>query len=127
MPLIDCPACGRQISTEAESCPQCGHPRARQEQQDSAAPAREFTWASGTAPPAVQRSEGQDYHDSTAATSKVPDPELARLEGKVRGQRVALGCSLGVLLTVLLGAALLAVLVVVLLGFLLQSVKPLPP
>jgi hypothetical protein len=26
MPLIDCPACGRQISTVAEACPQCGHP-----------------------------------------------------------------------------------------------------
>jgi hypothetical protein len=26
MPLIDCAACGRQISTEAASCPQCGHP-----------------------------------------------------------------------------------------------------
>jgi hypothetical protein len=26
MPLIDCPACGRQISVEAEACPQCGHP-----------------------------------------------------------------------------------------------------
>jgi hypothetical protein len=26
MPLNPCPACGRQISTEAESCPQCGHP-----------------------------------------------------------------------------------------------------
>src|SRR5262245_15955278 len=26
MPLIECPACGRQISTEAEACPQCGHP-----------------------------------------------------------------------------------------------------
>jgi hypothetical protein len=26
MPLIPCPACGRQISTEAEACPQCGHP-----------------------------------------------------------------------------------------------------
>ena len=26
MPLIDCPACGRAISTEAEACPQCGHP-----------------------------------------------------------------------------------------------------
>jgi hypothetical protein len=24
--LISCPACGRQISTEAEACPQCGHP-----------------------------------------------------------------------------------------------------
>jgi hypothetical protein len=26
MPLIDCGACGRQISSEAISCPQCGHP-----------------------------------------------------------------------------------------------------
>jgi hypothetical protein len=26
MPLISCPACGHQISTEAEACPQCGHP-----------------------------------------------------------------------------------------------------
>lgn len=26
MPLIDCPECGRPISTEAEFCPQCGHP-----------------------------------------------------------------------------------------------------
>jgi hypothetical protein len=26
MPLINCPACGREISTEAEACPQCGHP-----------------------------------------------------------------------------------------------------
>src|SRR5579871_5450072 len=26
MPLINCPACGRQISTAAEFCPQCGHP-----------------------------------------------------------------------------------------------------
>jgi hypothetical protein len=26
MPLISCPECGRQISTQAEACPQCGHP-----------------------------------------------------------------------------------------------------
>jgi hypothetical protein len=26
MPLINCPACGHSISTEAEACPQCGHP-----------------------------------------------------------------------------------------------------
>jgi hypothetical protein len=26
MPLICCTACGRQISTEAAACPQCGHP-----------------------------------------------------------------------------------------------------
>jgi hypothetical protein len=26
MPLINCPACNRQISQQAEACPQCGHP-----------------------------------------------------------------------------------------------------
>jgi hypothetical protein len=26
MHLIPCPACGREISTQAEACPQCGHP-----------------------------------------------------------------------------------------------------
>jgi hypothetical protein len=26
MPLIRCTACGREISTEAAACPQCGHP-----------------------------------------------------------------------------------------------------
>lgn len=26
MPLIDCPVCGRGISSEAAACPQCGHP-----------------------------------------------------------------------------------------------------
>lgn len=26
MPLVNCPECGRQISTAAEACPQCGHP-----------------------------------------------------------------------------------------------------
>jgi hypothetical protein len=26
MALIPCPECGRQISTAAEACPQCGHP-----------------------------------------------------------------------------------------------------
>ena len=26
MPLIECPACRRQISVEAAACPQCGHP-----------------------------------------------------------------------------------------------------
>jgi hypothetical protein len=25
MPLIECPLCSRQISAEAEACPQCGH------------------------------------------------------------------------------------------------------
>jgi hypothetical protein len=31
MPLTPCPACGRQISTEAVSCPQCGHPQGASE------------------------------------------------------------------------------------------------
>lgn len=26
MALIDCPECSREISSEAASCPQCGHP-----------------------------------------------------------------------------------------------------
>jgi hypothetical protein len=29
MPLIHCTECGQQISTEAEACPQCGHPNRR--------------------------------------------------------------------------------------------------
>jgi hypothetical protein len=33
MPLISCPECGRQISTEAESCPQCGHPNYKRPQR----------------------------------------------------------------------------------------------
>lgn len=26
MPLINCPACSREVSDQAKSCPQCGHP-----------------------------------------------------------------------------------------------------
>lgn len=26
MPLIDCPACGKQVSSNAPSCPSCGEP-----------------------------------------------------------------------------------------------------
>lgn len=26
MPLINCPECGRQVSTEAQACPACGYP-----------------------------------------------------------------------------------------------------
>jgi hypothetical protein len=26
MPLVNCPECGREVSTAAEACPQCGHP-----------------------------------------------------------------------------------------------------
>jgi len=28
MPLINCPECGRQVSTEAQACPACGYPLA---------------------------------------------------------------------------------------------------
>jgi len=33
--LINCPACDRRISEEAEACPQCGHPNRRVERQPS--------------------------------------------------------------------------------------------
>lgn len=26
MPLIDCPACGKQVSSNAPACPNCGEP-----------------------------------------------------------------------------------------------------
>ncbi len=29
MPLINCPECGRQVSTEAQACPACGYPVAQ--------------------------------------------------------------------------------------------------
>ena len=29
MPLMKCPACGREVSTQAASCPNCGHPLAK--------------------------------------------------------------------------------------------------
>jgi hypothetical protein len=29
MPLIKCPACGKDVSTQAASCPNCGHPLAK--------------------------------------------------------------------------------------------------
>src|SRR5689334_11910452 len=35
MPLIPCPECGREVSTEAKSCPACGFPLA----EKTAAPA----------------------------------------------------------------------------------------
>jgi uncharacterized membrane protein YdbT with pleckstrin-like domain len=40
MPLINCPECGRQVSTDAQACPACGFPVAQK------------TAATATAPPA---------------------------------------------------------------------------
>lgn len=30
--LINCPACGREISSEAKKCPHCGHPQKKKNQ-----------------------------------------------------------------------------------------------
>jgi len=49
MPLIACPACGRQISIAAEACPQCGHPNR---------------------PAADTQSGPRCYHCSAAATTR---------------------------------------------------------
>ena len=38
MALIDCPECGRQISTAAEACPGCGHPNRPGSSRDSYSP-----------------------------------------------------------------------------------------
>jgi len=38
MALIDCPECGRQISTAAEACPGCGHPNRPEPSHDQSAP-----------------------------------------------------------------------------------------
>ena len=35
MALIPCPACGRQVSEAAPTCPGCGHPVAASERQSS--------------------------------------------------------------------------------------------
>jgi hypothetical protein len=45
MPLMPCPACGREISVEADACPQCGHPNYTARAAAPAPPAQ-------TAPPA---------------------------------------------------------------------------
>lgn len=37
MALIDCPECGRQVSTAAAACPSCGYPVASQQPQPSIA------------------------------------------------------------------------------------------
>jgi hypothetical protein len=38
MPLVSCPECGRQISTAAEACPQCGHPNRPTQQTGPSGP-----------------------------------------------------------------------------------------
>jgi len=38
--LVDCPECGKQVSTLAVACPHCGFPRCR-ESAESPAPRRE--------------------------------------------------------------------------------------
>jgi hypothetical protein len=35
MPLIKCPACEREISTQAQSCPHCGHPLVKSDAKKS--------------------------------------------------------------------------------------------
>lgn len=54
MALIDCPECGRQISTAAEACPGCGHPN------------RPVPTRRSSAPPAGPKC----YSCSAAATTK---------------------------------------------------------
>ena len=39
MALINCPECGKQVSTEAKVCPGCGYPIAEKRSQSQAAPA----------------------------------------------------------------------------------------
>lgn len=69
MQLIDCSACGRRISAEAESCPQCGHPRAGREQKESG-----------------------------GSAGAVADLEVAGLKVQLRRQRIVLGCLIAVIL-----------------------------
>jgi uncharacterized membrane protein YdbT with pleckstrin-like domain len=38
MALINCPECGKQVSTEAQACPACGYPIAAKQAQPQAAP-----------------------------------------------------------------------------------------
>lgn len=42
MPLINCPECGRQVSTAAKACPNCGFPVAEKLPEPAAAPADEL-------------------------------------------------------------------------------------
>lgn len=39
MPLINCPDCGKQVSTAAKACPACGYPVAENQAASPAAPA----------------------------------------------------------------------------------------
>ena len=42
MPLINCPECGRQVSTAAKACPSCGFPVAEKLPEPAAAPPDEL-------------------------------------------------------------------------------------
>src|SRR6266576_3445427 len=42
MPLINCPECGRQVSTEAQTCPACGYPVAQKMAATATAPSTEL-------------------------------------------------------------------------------------
>jgi len=42
MPLIKCPECGQQVSTEAKACPACGFPVAEKVSQSEPKPADEL-------------------------------------------------------------------------------------
>ena len=59
MPLVPCPECGRQISTAAEACPQCGHPQALQESREDSADANPFAFNQKGAKPRV-KPQGSD-------------------------------------------------------------------
>src|SRR5436305_8872270 len=48
MPLINCSGCGREIITEAEACPHCGHANRRTAvPPDGAAPQHDVGWNNG--------------------------------------------------------------------------------
>ena len=62
MALIDCYECGRQISTQAPACPQCGAPR--QQQQEPTLPPKV-----ATQPPPVQQQEEMLHSDKYVKVS----------------------------------------------------------
>lgn len=45
MALIDCPECGRQISDQAEACPQCGYPIRKMQRKEVAQQVKEASFS----------------------------------------------------------------------------------